>query len=271
MTLDNVEDDALELVDVADEPEANEEAPETEENPEQSDEFVVSFEDDAPEEAVEDTPLIKQLRDLTRDQARRLKEYEKAEQKAKPIELGPKPTYESCGYDEEAYEQALDAWKAQEAKVKAQQGEQRAEQEKTQARGREIVAKYEDRIRALPVKDFNAAQETVRDKIGSDRLGFIVAGADEPEKLVYALAKNPKRLDALAAIDIPARFAFVASKLEKEMKVATRKAPEPEGVVRGAAPLSASADKHLEKLEAKAARTGDRSEVIAYKAKQKAK
>jgi hypothetical protein len=54
------------------------------------------------------------------------------------------------------------------------------------------------------------------------------------------------------------------------MKVTTRKASTtPETSVRGSGPAPGTGDQHLEKLEAEAAKTGDRTAVIAYKRKMR--
>jgi hypothetical protein len=47
--------------------------------------------------------------------------------------------------------------------------------------------------------------------------------------------------------------------------VTTRKAPAPDRPLRGSATMPGSADKELEKLEKKAAATGERTALIAYK------
>lgn len=236
-------------------------------------EFVVSFGDDDPEDIPDDDPhLIKKLRDTARDALgdaaslrKRLAELEKPT----TIELGPKPTLESCDWIDEKYEAELDAWKDRERAHKDQQAKANAEREAADKRGREIFGRYEEQARRMPVRDFDAAQQLVVDKLGQNRFGYIVAGAKDPAKLVYALAQHPGRLDALAKEEIDARFTFAAAALEKDMKVATRKPPAPETVERGSAPMSRGVDKVEQRLEEKAARTGDRSELIRYRAEKK--
>jgi hypothetical protein len=88
-----------------------------------------------------------------------------------------------------------------------------------------------------------------------------------------ALGKHPGKLAELAAIEDPIKFAAAVAKLEGTLKVQKRtRAPEPETIERGNASVrQGGADQQLEKLEKEAARTGDRSKVIAYKRDQREK
>jgi hypothetical protein len=256
-------DDAeLEIVEQAEEDEAGQE--------DDSDELVVSFGDEEPAPVAEEAAPA-WVKDLRREHRELKRENERLRQSHAPakIEVGPEPTLEAFDYDEDAFKSAWRKWTADTLAAEDQRKTELAEQEKIQTRGREIVSRYEQAARALPVKDFDDAQEAVKDALGIERWGYIVAGADAPERLVYALAKNPAKLAALAKIDIPARFAFEAAKLEKDMKVGKRKAPEPDEIVRGAAPLSAKVDATELRLEKEADKTGDRSELQKYR-RQKA-
>jgi hypothetical protein len=239
------------------------------------DEFAVSFEDETDDplveeadedEGAEDAPLRKKLRGIVRETSAKLSQSEKEKRElARELEEyrrqqvpvvtdpGPEPVYEGneelYDYDPDKCIAAWKDWHGKQAEAERAKEAVKAEQEKLQQRGQEIVSRYETRAKALPVKDFDNAQEIVQAAIGKQRWGYIVAGAEEPEKLIYALSKNPKRLEALAAIDIDAKFAFAASRLEKEMKVVSRKkAPEPDVIVRGSGTLSnATSAKQKEK------------------------
>jgi hypothetical protein len=66
---------------------------------------------------------------------------------------------------------------------------------------------------------------------------IIVQGTADRAKIVYALGRNPKRLQELAMIEDPVRFAIEIGKVSALMKVTTRKpAVTPEAGVRGGAP-----------------------------------
>jgi len=269
---DDGTDDDLILDDIVDdEPETD--TPNDDQNDDsEPEEFAVSFGDDEPEAVASEETAPEWVKSLRREHRELKRENEALKRAQAPVkvEIGPKPTLADFEYDEDAYETAIDEWKEQSFRAQEQEKAAQAAAEKMQARGKEIVARYETAARALPVKDFEEAQETVKDKLGVERWGWIVAGADSPEKLVYALAKNPARLDALAKIDIPARFAFEAAKLEKDMKVAQRrKAPDPDEVVRGSGAVSSGEDLVLARLEREADKTGDRSKVQKYMREQR--
>jgi inosine/xanthosine triphosphate pyrophosphatase family protein len=99
--------------------------------------------------------------------------------------------------------------------------------------------------------------------------GIIVQGADDPALLVYALGKNPKKLQELSSISDPVDFAFKLAKLEAQLKVTNKKAPSPETRVKGAKTgvSSGSSDKVLERLRNEADKTGDYTKVLSYKKK----
>ena len=90
--------------------------------------------------------------------------------------------------------------------------------------------------------------------------------------VIYALGKNVKKAQALAAIEDPIEFAFAISDLEKDLKVTKRKtAPAPEKTVRGNAAVSGTVNSQLERLRAEAEKTGNYTKVAAYKAQLRAK
>ena len=100
----------------------------------------------------------------------------------------------------------------------------------------------------------------------------MLQGADNPALVIYALGKNPKKAKELAAITDPVKFAFAVAKLESQLKVTNRKAPPPpEKTMRGTGPGSGAVDSTLERLREEAARTGDMTKVIRYKAEQRRK
>ena len=86
--------------------------------------------------------------------------------------------------------------------------------------------------------------------------------------LLVGLAANEKRLKALAGIKNPIRFAVEAARLESIMKTTTRrpKTPPEKRIVGSGS--SSMGGKTLEKLEAEADRTGNRTKVQAYKREQ---
>lgn len=277
-----IEFDSSAGVEEAEETEAEvEESAETEESTEsettaveESEEPVYSFgEEAAPASTEQDNSVIRELRALAREQAKKLKELEsKAAPQAETPRMPEKPTLESCDYDEEAFEGALTNW--YEAKREVEKAEKAKEDELKQAQEaqQQRVQAYQTRAAELKVKDFKEAEEEVIGTLSVAQQA-ILWGADDTTALVYALGKHPEKLKELASIKDPAKFAFAAAKLETQMKVTTRKPKvSPEGkVAPGAGSLSGGSDQTLERLRAEADKTGDRTKVAQYLRAQRSK
>lgn len=238
--------------------------------------------DDGPEDDITfgDEPAAEQdgtaaIRTLRAERKRLLKELEDARKGAAPqtpLDPGPKPTLETCEWDEERFESELDAWKEKQraaAEYKTVEQQRDAQQ---QEHNQQLLQSYVEKRQALSRSDYQDAEDMVTATIDPLRQSIIVSGAEDPAKLVYALGKNPAKLEALAAITDPVKFAIAVGKLEGQLRVVPRrKSPDPDTAVRGSAPVSPATDKHLEKLEAEAARTGDRSKISAYRREQRSK
>jgi hypothetical protein len=96
----------------------------------------------------------------------------------------------------------------------------------------------------------------------------VVKAAADPALFLYALGKSEAKRAELAKIQDPIKLAAAVARMEGAVKVTTRKAPAPDRPVSGTARMPGGADKEIERLEKKAAANGgDRSELIAYKAK----
>ena len=243
---------------------------------ESEEDLIVSIdgESPAPEEAAPE--WVRDLRKQHREQKRRNRELEQEleqmrsqGQRARP--LGPKPTLEVYDYDTEKYEAALADWfdrkRRHDAEQHAAQRQQQAMEEAWTAKQQEYFRRKE----AMKAKDFDDAEDTVKDILNVTQQGIIVKGAENPEFVVYALGKNPKKAQELAQIDDPIDFAFAISKLESKLKIATKKsAPPPEKTVKGTGRVSGSVDSTLERLRAEAEKTGDYSKVMKYKRQLKA-
>jgi len=127
---------------------------------------------------------------------------------------------------------------------------------------------YEERRQnvASKVRDFEEVEEAAKDKLTPTQQGILIHAAENPELILYHLGKNPKKAQELSEITDPIQFAFAAAKLDSQMKIQTRKpSTQPERKPSGSAGLSGVVDQKLAQLEAKAAKTGDRTELIKYK------
>lgn len=250
---------------------------EAENDPADDGEVEVTFgekpDDDAQDDDDGETPVIRNMRKREREKDKKLRQVEreleqlrKAQQPQQQVpELPPKPTLESCGWDESEFEQKLIDWQKQASQV--EQAKAKA-QEQQQALVREAEAKrtaYQENAKKLKVKDFADAEEEVVSIFDQNRQSILLEAADNPALLVYALGKNPAQLERLSKITNLAKFAAELGKLEKDLKVSKPTKPAPADTnLRSNAPASGSSKK-LAQLEADAERTGDRTKLIAYK------
>ena len=214
---------------------------------------------------------LKDLRKSDREKARRIRELEaKLAEKAQPQaeELGKEPELDDpdIDYDTAKFKQKWQAWSQQKQEHDAKVREQQAEVERQQQAWQSTLDNYGKAKAALKVDDFEDAEASAQEVLGATRAAIILSGADKPAELVYALGKSPAKLKQLASINDPVKFAFAVARLETQLKVTQRKAPPPaEKTVKGSSTAVGVADKTLERLEAEASRTGDRSKVVAYK------
>jgi len=233
-------------------------------------EVVISFgeEESPPQEREEAPQWVKDLRKENRELKKKLKQEAKAKQEQEPqaVKLPAKPKLSDFDYDSDKYEAELDKWyevKRDHDKVKAEQDKQQEEVKKAWQGKLDTYGKQRD---SLSVVDFEEAEELVQESFNETQQAMIIEGADNSAALFYALGKNPKRLEQLSKIKNPVQFAFAVAKMETELSI-TRKKPttKPEKTVKGSGNTSGSLDSRLEKLEAEADRTGDRSKLIAYR------
>jgi len=260
-----VEEEETEISEIVDEVET-----------EDTEEVVVSIGEEAPppEEHTPAPEWVKELRKTNRELQRQNRELQGRLQAAppetKPVVIGTKPKLEDHDYDADKYEEALTSWferKRQADEVNAKQeaevmNQQKAWQAKLDGYGK---AKAE-----LRVKDYEDAEAVAQEVFSITQQGVLLQGADNPALVVYALGKNPAKAKELASITDPVKFAFAVAKLEKDLKVTNRRqAPAPERIVTGTGRSSGAVDSTLERLREDAARTGNMTKVIAYKAQKR--
>jgi hypothetical protein len=253
-------EEVTEIVDDQDEPE----------------EVVVSIGEEAPppEEHTPAPEWVRELRKTNRELQRQNRELQSKLQvqptEIKPVAIGAKPKLEDHDYDADKYEEALTSWferKRQADDVNAKQqadvmNQQKAWQAKLDGYGK---AKAE-----LRVRDYEDAEAVAQEVFSITQQGVILQGAENPALVVYALGKNPKKAKELAEVSDPVKFAFAVAKLEKELKVTNRRAaPAPERVVSGTGRSSGAVDSTLERLREDAARTGNMTKVIQYRAQKR--
>jgi hypothetical protein len=241
-----------------------------------ADEVIVSIGEEAPppEEQAHAPGWVKELRKANREKEKRIRELEaKLTQttEKKPVILGPKPKLEDHDYDADRFEAALADWfdRKRVADVESQKVQQ-AEQAQKQA-WQEKLDGYGKAKAELRVRDFEDAEAVAQELFNITQQGVVLQGADNPALVIYALGKNPKKATELAKIEDPVKFAFAVAKLEKELKVTNRKAaPAPERMISSTGRVSGAVDSTLERLREEAARTGNMTKVIQYKAQKRA-
>jgi hypothetical protein len=263
------------------EPEVEEEEIEVSEpveeiEPEDTEEVVVSIGEEAPppEEHTPAPEWVKELRKTNRELQRQNRELQGRLQAAppetKPVVIGNKPKLEDHDYDADKYEEALANWFERKRQADDANAKQEAEVMNQQKAWQAKLDGYGKAKAELRVKDFEDAEEVAQQVFSITQQGVLLQGADNPALVVYALGKNPAKAKELAEIKDPVKFAFAVAKLEKDLKVTNRRqAPAPERIVTGTGRSSGAVDSTLERLREDAARTGNMTKVIAYKAQKR--
>ena len=239
-------------------------------------EVIVSIGEDAPppDEQAHAPGWVKELRKANREKEKRIRELEaKLTQttEKKPVALGAKPKLEDFDYDADKFESALTDWFERKRQADTEANKlQQAEQAQKQT-WQEKLEGYGKAKAGLKVRDFEDAEAVAQELFNITQQGVVLQGADNPALVIYALGKNPKKAAELAKIEDPVKFAFAVAKLEKELKVTNRKAaPAPERMISSTGRVSGAVDSTLERLREEAARTGNMTKVIQYKAQKRA-
>lgn len=270
--VEEAEDDATQ--------ETSEETVATDEEPEGDDEFVVSFGDEE-EGQKQEQPVIQAVREKEkRERKRRIEAEERLKElqakldevsPQKPAELGPKPTLAACDYDDAKFEAELIAFNERKTAIAQQEQAEKAKQEAVQKEFNAKLDTYNTGKSTLGVKDFDESEAVITDTLSATQQGVIVDVAQDAAKFVYALGKYPDKAEELAKITNPVQFAAAIARMESKMTVTGKKSkPAPEkrmATSTGASMSGANLKKKLNALQEKAAKSGDRTEVVAFKRK----
>lgn len=269
----NQEDDVLELDTEAgeqdDTPDGDEQQDDDDSGDDGADETLIGFDDEEPIAADPENSVVRRLRDQLESEKKRRKE---AEAKVPKIEVGKEPELEDFGYDEPKWKEAWRQWEARRIEVEAQSKVAEASHDSGREEFGAELAEYAQQKTKLARPDFDVAETVVTGRLNEVQQSVLVMASKNKAALIYALGKSPARLDALAEITNPIKLAVAINDMERSLKVqARKKAPEPEGRMKGGTPKNESGDKKLERLEKEAERTGDRTAINRYKRSLKEK
>jgi hypothetical protein len=236
------DEEILELTEEVDAPEEGEQV-ETAAQGDDEDEFVITIGDEAPPASSEpESSTIRDMRQALREKEAKIKELE---QRSKPqeIEVGPKPTLESCEYDEERFERDYNAYLDRKASAERVKSEAQKAEENAQAAYRAKVEAYGEQkqsLIAMGAKDFDIAEKEVLSNFSDDQQALMLRCAGGASaKLVLALGRHPAKLRELASITDPGEFVWKAAQLEGQTKMERRKpATTPESRVSGSGQLT---------------------------------
>lgn len=190
---------------------------------------------------------IKDLRKNNREKDKELRELRRQleQVQSRPTEqqpqqqadvIPPKPTLESCEYDEEAYEAALTDWHEKKGRAEQSKQQQERQQQEYQQRFQQRVEAHKQRAAKLPVKDYQEMEEIVRAEVPDLHKEILIHCADEGSELIaYGLGKSQQLRQRVAAETDPIRAAFLLGQISKQVSLAPKpkKAIKPEPEVRG--------------------------------------
>lgn len=231
-------------------------ATESEQAEEQPDEYSLRIGDEEiqlteeDDEHVDGQPApqwVKDLRKNNREKDKELRELrrELEQVKSKPAEqqpmqqvdvIPPKPTLESCDYDEVAFEQAVTDWHEKKSRAEQSKQQQLRQQQEYQQRFQQRVEAHQKRASTLPVKDYQQMEEIVRAEVPDLHKEILIHCADEGSELIaYGLGKSQQLRQRVAAETDPLRAAFLLGQISKQVSLApkAKKAIKPEPEVRG--------------------------------------
>ncbi|MEM5358917.1 phage capsid protein [Enterobacter kobei] len=230
---------------------AETESEQAEEQPEEyslrvgDEEISLTEEDDDHVDGQPAPQWVKDLRKNNREKDKELRELRRqleqvqsrpAEQQPQADVIPPKPTLESCEYDEAAFEQAMTDWHEKKSRAEQQKQQQERQQQENIQKFQQRLQKHQERATKLPVKDYRETEEIVRRELPVIQQEILIHAADEGSELIaYALGKNPQLRQRVAAETDPIRAAFLLGQISKQVSLAPKpkKAIKPEPEVRG--------------------------------------
>ena len=205
---------------------------------------------------------VKQLRKENRELKKQLKQTPQQPQVAP---LREKPTITDHDFDSDAYEADLEQW----FNEKAQHDEViNAQKAKDEAIDNRYVASVDKMRKIAP--DYDEVEDTVVATLSPEKQALLKLGVEDTAKLVYALGKSPNKLAELEQLD-PVSFVKQLGIMEFQMSQKSRNPNKPQPKSHELTGAAGGGDSKLAKLEAEAAKTGDRTAIREYRKRMKQK
>ena len=245
------------------------EAPQEEAPQEAPPVFEVTLDEEAKPQ--EEAHWVRNLRKQNRELQKKLRDVEARLPQQADYEPLKKPRLEELDYDTEKYENALETYYRRRDEIERVASARRAEEESQHRQWQEKLTKYQAAKSGLRVSDYEDAEAVVQNTLSVTQQGVLLAGAENPALIVYALGRNPAKAAELASITDPVKFAFALARMESTLKVNRKSPPPVMRTVSGSGPSAGAIDSTLERLRAEAERTGDISKIAAYKRQLRAK
>lgn len=249
------------------------------EEAENEEELLVSIEGEEPEPE-EKAP--RWVRRVQRNSRRLLRENEQLKKKLQEINApqsgislatdpGPEPTVEDYDYDPDAFADAYKSWVKKKAEADQYKQRQQEAYEAQRKQFEEFQQRYKKNKASLRASDFADAEEIVQLTLDDDQFNAIKVFAKNPALTIYALGKNPKRLQQLAKDKTMGSFIYQIAEVEGKLKTTRRKptAP-PEKRLKSSKAGTGDMDSKLESARKKAVTSNgiDLTEAIRIRAQQ---
>lgn len=230
-------------------------------------EFPETFDADG---EVENPHLVKLLREQLNATKRELHAVKHA---PPPITRTKKPDlYDDCEGDPDRYENALFAWKDNEAKADEQARTSTSEQQTAAQAWQTELGTYKTEAAKLG-PSFQESEDAVVAALTDAQQSTIVMAAKNPALFIKALGKSPNRLAQMSLITNPIKLAAEVARIEGARTVPRKEPANIDTPLRGSARLSTqTGDAKEEALIAKVAKNGgDTTELRNYRREKRAR
>lgn len=270
------EEEQEEQLEEAAEPEQEDSEPEQEEAQGGDDELVVNLDDEPEPEPEKESSVIRNLRKRLKDEKalkaknreleEKLKKYEPVDPEVIDPGKPPEMSDPDVDYDNDKFAAKMREYVKKEQRAEEYKVQQQRKAEAQQVALQERQAIYNEQKNGLGRSDFKEAEDVVVESLSIEQQDTILRYAHDKALLVYALGKNPDRVEELSKIDDRTEFALAIRDIERSIKPvrSSKKKISAEKPISGAGAAATSKSK-LERLEAEADKTGDRTALQRYK------